>query len=1250
MLQSLLPTKLNKQDPSYKTVEELAEVLGHAVNNNDIRNVAITGPFGSGKSSIIQTLMKEHKEFHYLPISLATLQADKEGDGTDSECDETSEEREKRIENLNRKIEYSILQQLIYKEKIENVPNSRFRRIIHLGKKKLFLYSWGIVLFIIAFFVLFEPSFARIESFYNVFNFGKCNIVFDFLAAGYLCFCVFFVCWNIIRSFANSKLNKLNLKDGVIEIKEENSIFNKHLDEILYFFQVTEYNVVVIEDLDRFETESIYLKLRELNQLINESKIIERHIVFLYAIKDDVFENEDRTKFFDYITTVIPVINPSNSKSKLKDALIERGFEEDEIPDNDLSEMAFFIQDMRILINIANEYSQYRQKLYDPQKKHLDLTKLLAMIVYKNYHPSDFGKLHRREGLVYQCLSKKQQFIAEALKSLDNKKKELDANKKLYEESNHLKENELRLLFLYEVLPLLNPSLKSIQINNSNYTLKQISENADLFNQLRKLDTITYTYVVQYNRDTSGSKNVDLTNIAKRMHFEERMGLLLNPTKYIDSKEAELQKEKLTIQSFKLHILIKKYNLGDTDLYRSLKLPPLMDVFIRRGYIDEDYYDYISYFYPGMVSMADRDLLLSMKQQIKQDYTYHIDKIDNFSKELTDYMFEHDAILNNELLDYLARKTNSRGQEMFILMMKRLERDGAPLDFLSQYYQYGKQQKEVFSSFIDWNEDLSWQIIENHTNDEEKQLLREGWLRFCKEANATQIKWLNDNYTFISSRVENIGLQKCKNLIKDCRFAKLDNNNEELLAEVIAQCCYEINTENLCLICNYLNKTSNVNPESLNLTRISDTNHSTFEKYVKNSFSIAFSCFSNSCKDESVNNILYILNSKNIDSEQKINYLQGQQNTLSDFSSIDEEYWGIAIKAKIITPLWENIATYFDKKKSVTEELLDYINYFHSKLEEKSPDDIDSKATLFEELLGTNKLDIETYRSVCKAFDNVFDGFGGIIQLKPERLKILLQEEKIAFSKENVRILKESSIYSDYLIHYHKEFISNLSRAYDIDVECAFALMNSDTFSIQEKRSIIIILSLDVLEGSAVLADKIIDILLASKNILIGQDNLVRVLETAENEKNRVRLVTQMLLNFAFDNDEISSLLSVLGGVYSIIARRKTRVALENNDWNSALLSTLEAKGFISPQTQKKDELIVYPQWPESWPEKWPKRACQIIDEIASDPSITIVELEARLKVGYTTIQRILREMQNAGFIRHVGANKGGRWEILDVE
>ena len=80
MLQSLLPVKLKKEDASYQTVTELAEVLESALKNKDIRNIALTGPYGSGKSSIIQTLMENYSGFHYLPISLATLQADEEGE------------------------------------------------------------------------------------------------------------------------------------------------------------------------------------------------------------------------------------------------------------------------------------------------------------------------------------------------------------------------------------------------------------------------------------------------------------------------------------------------------------------------------------------------------------------------------------------------------------------------------------------------------------------------------------------------------------------------------------------------------------------------------------------------------------------------------------------------------------------------------------------------------------------------------------------------------------------------------------------------------------------------------------------------------------------------------------------------------------------------------------------------------------------------------------------------------------------
>ena len=279
-IDTLLPKKLAQAEDAYKSVIELDEVLSSAEKLR-IKNIALTGPYGSGKSSVLITLMEDFpKGRNYLPISLATLQANEEDNTTESD-DKTSDD-EKRIENLNRKIEYSILQQLIYREKTKTVPNSRFRRIVHLSKRELIRYPIYAVLSLVCFFILFEPDFAKVESIYNFFSWGYTwNMLFDFLAAGYLLGVLFFTIRYIFRSYSNSKLNKLNLKDAEIEVVENNSIFNRHLDEILYFFQVTKYDVVIIEDLDRFGTPNIFLKLRELNQLINESKIVGRHITFI---------------------------------------------------------------------------------------------------------------------------------------------------------------------------------------------------------------------------------------------------------------------------------------------------------------------------------------------------------------------------------------------------------------------------------------------------------------------------------------------------------------------------------------------------------------------------------------------------------------------------------------------------------------------------------------------------------------------------------------------------------------------------------------------------------------------------------------------------------------------------------------------------------------------------------------------------------------------------------------------------------
>ena len=51
MIRALNPKILTSDESSYKTVEELNEVIEEALKKGEIKNIALTGPFGSGKSS-----------------------------------------------------------------------------------------------------------------------------------------------------------------------------------------------------------------------------------------------------------------------------------------------------------------------------------------------------------------------------------------------------------------------------------------------------------------------------------------------------------------------------------------------------------------------------------------------------------------------------------------------------------------------------------------------------------------------------------------------------------------------------------------------------------------------------------------------------------------------------------------------------------------------------------------------------------------------------------------------------------------------------------------------------------------------------------------------------------------------------------------------------------------------------------------------------------------------------------------------
>ncbi|HBL4918596.1 TPA: hypothetical protein LR156_004575, partial [Enterobacter hormaechei] len=150
------------------------------------------------------------------------------------------------------------------------------------------------------------------------------------------------------------KLSKIAFLSGDVEVseKEASSLLNNCLDEIVYFFSRLNYKVVIFEDLDRLGTPDIFVKLREINKIINNNINDDNPVRFIYAVRDDVFSGADaRTKFFDFILPVVSFMDSRNAFTLLKKKM---GLHNEN--DTHLKNLSLYINDMRSLQNIINEY------------------------------------------------------------------------------------------------------------------------------------------------------------------------------------------------------------------------------------------------------------------------------------------------------------------------------------------------------------------------------------------------------------------------------------------------------------------------------------------------------------------------------------------------------------------------------------------------------------------------------------------------------------------------------------------------------------------------------------------------------------------------------------------------------------------------------------------------------------------------------------------------------------------------------
>ena len=845
--------------------------------------------------------------------------------------------------------------------------------------------------------------------------------------------------------------------------------------------------------------------------------------------------------------------------------------------------MAFFIQDMRILTNIVNEYKQYRDKLCTNQGTQLNKTKLLAMIVYKNYYPQDFALLHRRQGKIYECISKKAYFISQAIEEIDEKENNLRKQEQDYERDINLSKTDLRRLFLVNLWHTISSNLISIQIGNAYYALEDIATKEQLFNELLTMQSVTYQYSSGYTY--TRSKSIDFKRIDEAINYSKRLDLKEKDSYYFQEEFKQIQRERALIKSQKLQYLIKNYKLNEKEEFKNIKLTPMMNVFIRRGYIDEEYYDYISYFYEGMVSLSDRDFLLAIKTEESKPYDYHIDKIDNFVKELKEYMFESDVILNIELLDFLAVSTEIH-KDKFEHVMSRLERDNAPLQFLAEYYIEGKQGQRVFEHYIEnvdaWTNFVNWKDVDERDN------LIEAYLKYCIKLSEDSQKWLNGNFKFLVEHIDGITLDRASQLVANSCFDKLCFESDELLNCVIKNKTYVVNLNNLFVVTRYLSKdVTTLSEESLNYTRIIETNNEDFIDYVKGNISIVLQELRNITKDDSSDSLLYILNLKDIDSEIKKQYLTNAINRIDNFNDIDSNFFSIAIETQIVLPTWDNISLYYDNdcNDKIPKIFYNYINNYAEELsQEKCSTSLDNRDDLYTDLFGCNSLSIDNYKKLLFSFDGVFPKVDLLINLDSDRWCVLIDRGRIPFDQSTLEVInkvatKTDYILSNYILYHYKSFLQHLDWEYNFNVDNIGVILDSKKFSVKEKYDIIEMIPIGVIKDSLSIVNTIVDVFCEEQKVNIDFDELLCLLEKSNVTDKKIELITYVLRNTDYSQTEIMRILAAIGIPYSEVGDKSKRPLLINHILNKNLLDTLVKIGFISSYSKEKDSnmLRIYP-------------------------------------------------------------------------
>lgn len=721
LLRPLTPTPVTDQHAIYSS--ELVALLRNRKRRKNVWNIALTGGYGSGKSSILAAV-RDRLQRRVVEVSLSSLSdIGVQADASDEET--------------NNLIQKEIVKQLLYRERPSKVPGSRFHRISRLpfwravGVSILvggivaglfWLTGWGVPLQL--------PTGRGSERIWLLVGIGAGTSVLALLLQALL--------HNRVR------IDKLGTASTSISLKTdgsdaEDSFFDKYLDEIVYFFEMTRRNIVIVEDLDRFENPAIYASLRALNTVLNTSRQLRRRPMhFIYAVRDSIFEDltnakppttepadndepaistesdksgvwqadralsgppTQRTKFFDLVIPIVPFITYRTSRDLLVKAMESV---DSSVTADALSIVAKHITDMRLLLNIINEYRVFRARVLTPNKlQGLTASGLFAMMAFKNTRLADFELVRVGDSTLDRLYRATRDIIDGGLTDVTAEIAALEEKREPVAETRARAEQlgaELQTLTA-RWLPRVDKAAQNIQFrtNNQVRTTTEIATPAfweSVVDEQVEIEVLASSQIA-FHIDAAGLR----AELGKTV--PERWAAQDNAAHRSELQRLRGQQQWLRSADFRqlTEPMRPLQRAGKPIDFRKDFLDPLSDPLLidllAGGYIDRNFHLYTSEFHGEVTSANAMNFLVQHVQAETPSYRYELtpEEVLAVLREGGPEVFGSIGLFNVAIYDELLRSEDVR-LDRNIKLLNWVRPSG--IEFLDIYATEGKHKEELF--------------------------------------------------------------------------------------------------------------------------------------------------------------------------------------------------------------------------------------------------------------------------------------------------------------------------------------------------------------------------------------------------------------------------------------------------------------------------------------------------------------------------------------------------------------------------